>query len=417
MLFLYNLAVLVTSFVLKLVTNFNPKLKLFVDGRKNVFSQLQQQISDQDKIIWVHTASLGEFEQGLPIIEKLKITYPNYKILVTFFSPSGYEVKKNTPVADLVLYLPLDTKKNAEKFITLAQPKLAIFVKYEIWPNYLRALKKQEVPTLLISAIFKKRQLFFKGFGGFMRQGLRTFEHIFVQDQHSQDLLQSIQIHKSTIAGDTRLDRVSEILERDNSLDFMSTFKQGIPCVVAGSTWPEDEGILLDYINTPALPLKFVIAPHNIKDSHIQKLKAAITKKTVLYSERDQTDLADAEVLIIDTVGLLTKIYSYADIAYVGGGFATGLHNTLEPAVFGIPVIIGPEFKGFKEAEDLVALKGILPVADSLGLQTTLDELLQKPGFRKTTGMINAQYIAQNKGASLKILDHIAALLQPSNTQ
>ncbi|MET7029773.1 3-deoxy-D-manno-octulosonic acid transferase [Sediminicola luteus] len=411
MLFLYNLAVLVASFVLKLVANFSPKLKLFVDGRKNVFSQLQQEISEQDKVIWVHTASLGEFEQGLPIIEKLKIAYPNYKILVTFFSPSGYEVKKNTSVADLVLYLPLDTKKNARKFIELARPKLAIFVKYEIWPNYLQELKQQQVPTLLISAIFLKRQVFFKGYGDFMRKSLHTFSHIFVQDKNSQDLLNSIDINKSTVAGDTRLDRVSEILERDNSLDFMATFKKGDLCMVAGSTWPEDEAILLDAINKADEQIKYVIAPHNIKEAHIQKLKGAITKKTVLFSELDKTEFADAEVLIIDTVGLLTKIYSYADIAYVGGGFATGLHNTLEPAVFGIPVIIGPEFKGFKEAEDLVQLKGVLPVSDKVELQKTLDGLVQNPGFRKETGTRNANYITQNKGASVKILHHIKTLL------
>ncbi len=411
MLFLYNLAVLVASFVLKLVANFSPKLKLFVDGRKNVFSQLQQEISEQDKVIWVHTASLGEFEQGLPIIEKLKVTYPSHKILVTFFSPSGYEVKKNTTVADLVLYLPLDTKKNARKFIELARPKLAIFVKYEIWPNYLQELKQQQVPTLLISAIFLKRQVFFKGYGGFMRKGLHTFSHIFVQDKNSQDLLNTIDINNSTVAGDTRLDRVSEILERDNTLDFMSTFKQGNLCMVAGSTWPEDEAILLDAINKADEHMKFVIAPHNIKEAHIQKLKGAMTKKTALFSELDKTEIADAEVLIIDTVGLLTKIYSYADIAYVGGGFATGLHNTLEPAVFGIPVIIGPEFKGFKEAEDLVQLKGVLPVSDKMELQKTLDGLVQNPSFRKETGTRNANYITQNKGASVKILHHIKTLL------
>ncbi|MGY8915193.1 MAG: 3-deoxy-D-manno-octulosonic acid transferase, partial [Flavobacteriales bacterium] len=349
MLFLYNLAVQFASFVLKLVANFSPKLKLFVDGRKNVFSQLQQEICDQDNVIWVHTASLGEFEQGLPIIEKLKTAYPHFKVLVTFFSPSGYEVKKNTSVADLVLYLPLDTKKNARKFMELAKPTLAIFVKYEIWPNYLQELHKQQVPTLLISAIFLKRQIFFKSYGGFMRKGLHTFSHIFVQDKNSQDLLRSIDINNSTVAGDTRLDRVSEILERDNTLDFMATFKQGALCMVAGSTWPEDEAILLESINTPNEHMKFVIAPHNIKEAHIQKLQGAITKKTILFSELDKKDTTDAEVLIIDTIGLLTKIYSYADIAYVGGGFATGLHNTLEPAVFGIPVLIGPEFKGFKE--------------------------------------------------------------------
>ena len=417
MLFLYNLAVLIASFVLKLIANFSPKLKLFVDGRKNVFPQLQKEITDQDQVIWVHTASLGEFEQGLPIIEKLKIAYPHFKILVTFFSPSGYEVKKNSTVADLVLYLPLDTKKNTVKFMALARPKLAIFVKYEIWPNYLQELKKQQIPTLLISAIFTKRQVFFKGYGGFMRKGLRTFSHIFVQDQNSKDLLKSIDINHTTIAGDTRLDRVSEILGRDNALGFMATFKQGKLCLVAGSTWPEDEAILLDYINKGDQDMKYAIAPHNIKEAHIQKLKGAISKNTVLYSELEHSDISNAQVLIIDTVGLLTKIYSYADIAYVGGGFATGLHNTLEPAVFGIPVLIGPQFSGFKEAEDLVALKGVLPVADKTDLQSTLDNLVQNVGYRKETGTINSTYITQNKGASLKILQHLETVLSSLNSK
>lgn len=416
MLFLYNLAVQFASLILKLIANFSPKLKLFVCGRKTVFSQLEQYLSEKDKVFWVHTASLGEFEQGLPIIEKLKVSYPDYKILVTFFSPSGYEVKKNSTVADLVLYLPLDTKKNVQKFIALARPSLVIFVKYEIWPNYLHQLHQQQIPTLLISAIFTKRQIFFKGYGGFMRKVLKTFSHIFVQDQHSQELLNSIDIHHTTIAGDTRFDRVSEILERDNELGFMANFKQERICMVAGSTWPEDETILLDYINRPDHQLKFAIAPHNIKDAHVQKLKGAITKKTVLYSEHDKGDVSDAEVLIIDTVGLLTKVYSYADIAYVGGGFATGLHNTLEPAVFGIPVLIGPDYSGFKEAEDLVALKGVIPVPNKTELQKTLDELVQKPTFCKTTGMINSTYILQNKGASRKILDHIATLVTTSTS-
>ncbi|MEJ1222746.1 3-deoxy-D-manno-octulosonic acid transferase [Sediminicola sp. 1XM1-17] len=411
MLFLYNLAVLTASFLLRLIANFSPKLQLFVNGRKDVFSQLEQQLSQEAQVIWVHTASLGEFEQGLPIIEKLKLAYPDFKILVTFFSPSGYEVKKNTPVADLVLYLPLDTKKNAERFIALGRPKLAIFVKYEIWPNYLQELAAQKIPTLLISAIFTKRQIFFKGYGGFMRRGLASFSHIFVQDKNSLELLKSINIHHVTIGGDTRFDRVSEILARNNALPFMDTFKQENLCMVAGSTWPEDEAVLLDYINRPSQQLKYAIAPHNIKDTHIQKLKGAITKKTVLFSELDRADISNAEVLIIDTVGLLTKIYSYADIAYVGGGFATGLHNTLEPAVFGIPVLIGPQYQGFKEAEDLVALQGVLPILNKTDLQKTMDELVQNTAFHQKTGDINTTYINQNKGASTKILDHIKSIL------
>ena len=312
----------------------------------------------------MHAASLGEFEQGLPIIEKLKMEYPSHKILVTFFSPSGYEVKKNTPSADIVCYLPLDTVKNARRFITMVDPKLVIFVKYEIWPNFLKELKQANIPTLLVSAIFKKEQIYFRPFGGFMRKALRTFEHIFVQDERSKKLMYSIEIKNVTVSGDTRFDRVTQILERDNKNEIIQSFKQNNFCLVAGSTWPEDEAILVPSINKSNRPVKWIIAPHTIKVDHIEKLKNSITKKVALYSESIRATEPDNEVIIIDNIGLLTQIYSYADVAYVGGGFATGLHNTLEPAVFGIPVVIGPNYHGFNEAEDLVAKKGIHVVTD-----------------------------------------------------
>lgn len=411
MYFVYNLIVHVSWFHLKLIALFHSKIKLFVQGRKNVFPTLEKAISKSDDVIWVHVASLGEFEQGLPIIEKLRSEYPSFKILVTFFSPSGYEVKKNTTVADVVTYLPMDTAKNAARFIRLVHPKLAIFVKYEIWPNYLRKLREQQIPALLVSAIFKKDQIYFKGYGGFMRKALQTFSHIFLQDEPSKRLLESIQIKNTSVSGDTRLDRVSEILERDNQLPFMEHFKKDRLCFVAGSTWPEDETVLIDYINNAPKNLKYVLAPHKIKKDHILGLAGALLKKTVLYSKIDETTTGAFEVLILDHIGLLTKIYSYADFAYVGGGFATGLHNTLEPAVFGIPVIIGPNYQGFKEAEELVAQKGVLPINDSWQFGELMKKLLENDDYRSKTGAINALYISKNKGASIQIMNFIRTLL------
>ena len=405
--FVYNLIAHIAWFHLKIVALFSSKIKLFVHGRKDTFSKLKDSISTTNKVIWMHAASLGEFEQGLPIIEKLKSEFPSYKILVTFFSPSGYEVKKNTRAADVVTYLPIDTKQNAKRFIELANPKLAIFVKYEVWPNFLNELEANEIPTVLISAIFKKNQIYFWKYSSFMRKALKSFTHIFVQDESSQNLLESFGITNNSLSGDTRLDRVSEILERDNTVSFMEKFKKDRQCFVAGSTWPEDEKILVDYINHAPKNLKFILAPHTIKTDKILGLAGSITKKTAVYSKLDEETIGDFEVLIIDTIGMLTKIYSYADIAYVGGGFATGLHNTLEPAVFGIPVIIGPNYSGFKEAEDLVSLRGILPINDQLSFDQQLKKLLGSEELLQRIGGINAKYISKNKGASVQIIDYI----------
>lgn len=359
----------------------------------------------------MHTASLGEFEQGLPVIEQLRKHFHTYKILITFFSPSGYEIKKDTAAADVVCYLPLDSKKNAERFIKQVRPKIAIFVKYEIWPNYLKTLEKNQIPTILISAIFKKEQIYFKWYGGFMRKALSKIDHYFVQNKTSEELLCDIGLKPITIAGDTRFDRVNEIKEQDNSLKFMKDFKGDKLCIIIGSSWPEDEKLIVPYINTKSLAVKFVIAPHNIKNDHIEDLRKSISRKTILYSERHEKDLKDFDVLIVDHIGLLTKIYSYGDIAYVGGGFATGLHNTLEPAVFGIPVIIGPKYSGFNEAEELVAQKGCFSINSYTDLENTIDRLVSDNEFRLETGKINKSYIQKNKGASIQIIEHLRTLL------
>ncbi len=380
-------------------------------GRKSVQTYLSKILPKDRHIIWVHAASLGEFEQGLPVIEKLREEFPSHFILLSFFSPSGYEVRKNTSAADAVCYLPMDTRQNVKKFLDTVQPVLAIFIKYEIWPNYLKALASRAIPVILISAIFSRRQVYFKWYGGFMRKSLNRFNKIFVQNEVSQQLLQDIGVQDTELSGDTRFDRVAFIREQQVSLNFMEEFKKDFRCFVAGSTWPEDEEIILDYINNHQGNLRFVIAPHDIKSDHLKQLQRKITKSYLLYSELDGNSLNDIQVLIIDTIGLLTRIYKYADIAYVGGGFATGLHNTLEPAVFGIPVLIGPKYHNFQEAMDLVHRKGIMVVNNVSEFNRYMDQLLSDPDFCKNTGLINSDYITNKRGASIQIIDYLRTLL------
>lgn len=393
----------------------NPKLSLFVNGRKETFNLIKDTISKTDKVIWIHAASLGEYEQGLPVMEKLKLLYPNHKFLLTFFSPSGYEVKKNSKVADVICYLPLDTKKNVHKFLEAAHPNLAIFIKYEIWPNYLAALNSVNTPTFLISALFKNNQNFFKWYGSFMRKALTNFSHFFVQNEKSKELLNSIDFKNVTVAGDTRFDRVTEILDRNNSLEFMAHFKQNQFCFVLGSTWPEDEKLIVEYINNTSLPIKFVIAPHTIKNKHVEEIIEAIKKPVARFSELENIAIEDYEVLIIDTIGILTKIYSYADLAYVGGGFVTGLHNTLEPAVFGIPVIIGPNFNGFAEAEELVQLGGVNSIKDSSQFNNLVNTYFENNEYRLKIGQINANYIQEKAGATKRIVDELKSVFPVKN--
>ena len=408
---IYSVLIFVSWLVLKIIAALNPKIKLFVSGRKKTLPQLKANILASDKVVWMHVASLGEFEQGLPILESIKRTYPDYEIVLSFFSPSGFEVKKNTKAADQVVYLPMDTMGNARRFMDIVHPSLAIFVKYEIWPNYLSELNKRKIPTLLVSAIFSKRQVFFKPYGGFMRNALKSFSHFFVQDETSKKLLNSIGFENVTVSGDTRFDRVSKILEQNNELPFMNNFKGESICLVSGSTWPEDEKILIDYINSVKSSVKFVIAPHEIKPTHIEGIIDALNKKTVCYSKMDDSNLEDFEVLVIDTIGLLTKVYSYANIAYVGGAFATGLHNTLEPAVYGIPVIVGPNYKGFKEAEDLVAKKGILSISGPEEFDAQMNLFITNETERKKTGKINSDYVQSNRGATTLILQQIKTII------
>jgi len=383
-------------------------MKLFVNGRKKVFSTLSHKIMVYDKSIWFHAASLGEYEQGLPVMEKMKMKYPNHRIVLSFFSPSGYEIRKNNTVADVTVYLPLDTKKNAKKFIELVRPDMVFFIKYEYWPNYLKELKERQIRTFLISGIFRENQLFFKWYGGFYRKALDTFDYFFVQNSTSKELLLQLEKSNVTVSGDTRFDRVVSILEKDNTLDYISQFKNNILTIVIGSSWPKDESILVDFINTTKHKVKFIIAPHNIKAEQIQELKNNITKKVVLFSEKENHNLDDYDVFIIDTVGILTKIYSYADIAYVGGGFGNpGVHNILEPATFGIPIVIGPNFSHFSEATALVNTEGCLSISNSEELTETFVTLIQNEDIRYEKGHICGTFVQMNKGATHTILNYL----------
>ena len=387
---------------------FSPKIKLFVEGRKTVFQTLESKISSSDKSIWFHAASLGEYEQGLPVMEKIKKEFPNHKIVVTFFSPSGYEVRKNNSIADACVYLPLDTKSNAQKFLKLVHPDLVFFIKYEYWPNYLNELKKLNIKTYLISGIFRENQAFFQWYGGFYRNALKAFDYFFVQNESSKVLLQKLGFNNVKISGDTRFDRVVSILERDNSLDFIKLFKNNTITIVIGSSWPKDESLLVNYINQTNEKVKFIIAPHNIKVEQIQELRNSITKKTVLFSEKENTDLSNYDVLIVDTIGILTKIYSYAEIAYVGGGFGNpGIHNILEPATFGIPIIVGPNFTNFAEAVALVHQEGCVCVANQNELNDAFSNLISNEDIRHEKGHICSTFVQMNKGATNVIMKHI----------
>ncbi len=408
MLFIYSIIISIAGLLLEIIAFFVPKINLFVAGRKEVFPKLKAKIKPTDKTIWFHAASLGEYEQGLPVIERIKEKYPTHKIIISFFSPSGYEVRKNNTVADATIYLPLDTKKKVSKFIQLAHPDAVFFIKYEFWPNYLNELKSQNIPTYLISGIFREKQAFFKWYGGFYRKALDAFTYFFVQNENSLQLLHQLGKENAIVSGDTRFDRVASILERDNTLDFIAEFKNNKTTVVAGSTWPKDEELLIEFINSNSTDTKYIIAPHNIKQDQTQQLKNSCTKKVVLYSEKEGKNLKDYDVFIIDTIGILTKIYSYADIAYVGGGFGQpGVHNILEPATFGIPIIIGPNYSHFIEAIELVDSMGCISVNHQKELVSQLNELISNATLHKTKGLICANFVQNNKGAVAKILNNL----------
>lgn len=408
--FLYSTLTSLFQAVLPVSGLFSAKMKQFITGRKTVFQTLENQLSETDKTIWFHCASLGEYEQGLPVMEAVKKKYPQHKLVVTFFSPSGYENKKNSSIGDVTVYLPLDTRGNVNKFLNLVKPEMVVFVKYEFWPNYLLELKKRNIPAFLISAVFRKKQVFFKPQGFWMRTVLKTFSHIFVQDEKSKQLLESIDIKQTTVSGDTRYDRVSKQIEEDNTVDCIEKFKGDALCVVAGSAWPEDEAVLIDYINSSTV--KFIIAPHNLKVDEITNFVSQVRRKTVLYTEMDGKDLAEYDVFILDTIGLLKKAYSYADVAYVGGAMgSTGLHNILEAATFGVPIVIGKNFEKFPEAKALQSRAGLFSVSDKNELKIIFDKLLNDQSFREKTGIICGHFVQNRTGATNSILNYLTVFM------
>ena len=412
MLFFYNILVHLTGFALRGIALFSKKIELFVVGRNHVFDDLKNAFKQEDSVIWFHAASLGEFEQGRPVIEKLKSIYPKHKLLLTFFSPSGYEIRKNYDVADKVVYLPLDTRKNAQKFVEMVRPDMAVFIKYEFWPNFLRELKKQHTHTILISGIFRKEQSFFKWYGAWMKASLETFHHFFVQDIPSRELLSSIGFNNVTISGDTRFDRVFEITRQDIKLPYLDNFKNHKRTLVAGSTWPKDEELLVNFINTHSNEgQKFIIVPHNIHKESIQQLKKNILKPTILFSEKEGKTLEKYQVFIVDTIGLLSKIYKYADMAYVGGGFGSGIHNILEPATFGVPILIGPEYKRFKEAVEMITLGACFTVKDNKSFNNIAQKLLNDDAYRVSCGSISKEYVIKNIGATKLIITYITGII------
>jgi 3-deoxy-D-manno-octulosonic-acid transferase len=406
--YIYNLLIGLTKFILPLVAIFNRKMRLFIKGRAGIFKSLEQKIKASDKVIWMHCASLGEFEQGRPILESLKDHYPNYKLLLTFFSPSGYEIRKNYDRVDVVAYLPLDTPHNAVKFIEIIHPELAIFVKYEFWPNILQELKSKNIKTILISGIFRENQVFFKTNFSWYRNQLNAFSHFFVQDKTSVDLLHKIGFKNVSLAGDTRFDRVYQLVLQKKEIPFFNEFSANATVLIAGSTWLPDQEILTHYINeSKDSREKFILAPHNIHNSDIDHLKRSIRKNVILYSQINSENVQDAQVIIIDSIGLLSAVYAYATIAYIGGGFGTGIHNVLEPATYGIPIFIGPKYHKFKEAKDLIALDAIIVINSKDELTEKLVLLKNNKSQLSEKGLRAKQYVIENKGAGEIILKYI----------
>lgn len=407
--YIYNIGIQLIRFGLKGFSLFSDKIRKGNVGRKTTFEILRDNLKKTDSTFWFHCASLGEYEQGLPLFNVIRERFPKHKIVLSFFSPSGYEVRKKSPIADIVVYLPLDTKSNAKKFLDIVKPELTVFVKYDIWPNYLMELKKRQFRAILISANFRETQSFFKFYGKPLRDALFAFEHIFTQNESSKKLLVTIGYDNVTVSGDTRFDRVSNQLEQNNHLDFVETFKQNKLCVVAGSTWPDDEAFLTEFINNEfSSNVKFIIAPHNIKKEQIKSLQEKLVVKSVLFSEKTTEQLKDAQVLIVDTIGLLSKIYSYADIAFVGGAVGTtGLHNILEPAVFGVPIIIGSNHSKFPEARAMISLNGVFSISTQKEFNTVLIDLIANPTKRSLAGNNNSNYTKDNKGALNKIMTYL----------
>ena len=410
----YNISIFFLGLGLRLLSLFNPKAREFVSGRKDIFRKIDHALKNNSQpLIWIHCASLGEFEQGRPVIEAIKKEFGNHRIFLTFFSPSGYTVRKNYPGADYIFYLPLDTRKNARKFVSIVKPRLALFIKYEFWFHFSRTLKRKKIPLISVSSIFRKDQYFFRKTGSFNRRILKNVTHFFVQNQQSVELLNSINFYNVTVSGDTRFDRVREIVQNSEEVPLAARFKSNERVFVIGSAWQEDIDILLPFINEGKL--KFIVAPHEIHEHQIENLQRALAVKSVRYSKAAGENLEDANVLIVDNVGMLSRLYRYGEFAYVGGAFGKGLHNILEAACYGMPVLFGNRsYEKFQEAIDLINRGGAFPVEDFPDLKKKY-ELLNVPETFLLACEVCRQYVLENTGATEKIMDYCRGqLMKPS---
>ncbi len=402
---LYNLGIRLYYLNILLAAVFDVKAKKWITGRRGLYRKLSSGIDPDARYIWFHCASLGEFEQGRPVLEAIRKKKTGSKILLTFFSPSGYEIRKNYPGADYICYLPLDTRKNARTFLNEVSIEQAYFVKYEFWFHFIMELNKRNIPVYLVSARFRKNQIFFRRYGGWFRKLLSCFDQLFVQDDESGNLLAAHRVTHFKVSGDTRFDRVNEIKENAREIPVVKTFSGNGTVLIAGSIWPPDENLLCRYINEPGRNMKWILVPHEIRESHIRKLKQALQKKTLVYSELDDTGNAEADVLIIDAIGLLSSLYRYGKIAYIGGGFGRGIHNTLEAAAFGMPVIFGPRYGKFREAVELITAGAGFPVNDYENLRAVLDRLTGDPAILNASGKSAGDYVMSRLGATSLIVN------------
>lgn len=403
---IYNLSILIYSGLIHFAALFNNKALLWVRGRKNWPTILRDKMNPEEKKIWIHCASLGEFEQGRPLIEVIKKLKPDIKILLTFFSPSGYEIRKNYPEADFICYLPADTPGNASKFVEIVRPSLVLFVKYEFWNNYISVLYGKKIPFYLVSGIFRPDQLFFKWYGTFLRKMLKKFTHLFVQDKRSLDLLGEIGIQNVTVAGDTRFDRVSQIAGTARDLPVIEKFRGMENLFLAGSSWKQDEEIIAQYINNYPARMKWIFAPHEVHETNLKRLEKLFSVNVVRYSEFKEVS-PDARVMIIDNIGILSSAYRYAHIAEVGGGFGNGIHNILEPSSWGIPVLFGPNYDKFREATDLISNGGATCFNNYKEFEMIIEKWLTDTDHYHKAAVNAGNYIRKMTGATNKIINAI----------
>lgn len=405
---IYNIGMWLMVLGLRVLAIFDRKAQAGVAGRRGIFDKIENTVAPGDKTIWVHCASLGEFEQGRPVIEAIKANHPEYKILLTFFSPSGYEIRKNYPGADHIFYLPLDTPGNARRFVDTVKPDIAIFVKYEFWLNYLSCLRKSGCRTFIISAIFRRDSVFFKWYGGVFRRALKGFEKLFVQDDNSKKLLAGIGVGNVVVSGDTRFDRVADVRSSAVPVPAVAAFAEGHKTLVAGSTWPPDDELLLELARRHP-DTRFIIAPHETAEERIEKLVSLCPENKVVRFTRVGTEpIPDhIQITIIDTIGILSSIYAYAGVTYIGGGFGVGIHNTLEAAVYGVPVAFGPNYGKFKEARDLISVGAATSVTGIEQLDAWLTSLWTDPELLRSTGHKAGEYVSSHTGATETILKNI----------